>query len=83
MVFATSTLLIILLFSVFHVGDDESIVGFADDIDEKGSGFVFYIVDDDGNRTKGYSTFEIDGGLHTFHGSFSKDRNIFFVSSVS
>lgn len=81
--FALTVIGAILLFTVFGVDEGESITGYADDIQERDTGYVFYIHDTEGNVTKAFSSAEIDDGLHVFRGNRSSDGSIFFVDSVS
>ncbi len=63
--------------------DDESIIGFADDINRNDNGFLFYINDCDGNTIRSFCNERPDDSLHSFRGRYSDDGNIFFVSDIN
>lgn len=77
----TSIVLTLFLFTVFDVGDEDiKITGFADDIHESNSGYVFTLNTSDGSKIKAFSKNLPDDELHIFHGDFSSDGSMFFVS---
>ncbi len=82
-ILSISIIALVLIFVSFDIGEDEEMItGFADDIEGSDSGFTFYINDGDGSRIKSFSSIRPDGMLHEFIGSYSDDRNIFFVSNI-
>lgn len=82
-VLAISVIILIGLFSYFQIGeDDETVTGFASDIRQSNSGYVFFINDPDGNSIKSFSSFQPDILVHSFHGNYSSDGSIFFVSGI-
>ena len=83
-VFALVLISIVLIFTSFGVGDDDSerIIGYAEDIHQKDTGTTFTIVDADGNSIKAFSRFSIDTSLHEFKGNYSVDGGMFFVSEI-
>lgn len=81
--FALILIAIILLFTVFTVDDDTTeITGYAEDIHQSENGFVFTIIDDDGDEIKAFNREQIDNNLHTFKGSYSSDGRMFFVNGI-
>ncbi len=82
-VLAISVVLLIGIFAFFNVGEDESLIGFADNIQESNSGYVFYIHLENGNEIKSFYTEKPDDSLHKFFGKYSEDGSIFFVSCIS
>ena len=70
--------------SFFDLPHDDHIemIGFADDISESRSGFVFYIHLENGEEIKAFYSQRPDGSLHSFLGKYSEDGNIFFVSNI-
>lgn len=87
--FAISVIAIVLLLSFSSCNDNiqdddnDGMIGFADDIQKRDSGYVFYINDIDGKRIKAFYKEELDSSIHIFQGKFSDDGNIFFVNSIS
>ena len=82
-VLSISIIGLILIFTLFNVGENEEVVtGFADDIKNNDSGFIFFINDGDGCKIKSFSFVRPDETLHEFIGTFSDDGNIFFVSKI-
>lgn len=81
---AVAIIIVIVSISMFDQSVDgkESMIGFADDVNEKDNGFIFFINDCDGNRMKAYCDQRPDDDLHSFIGRYSDDRNIFFVSDI-
>jgi len=79
-------IVIVLIVSISFVrlpGDDEiEIIGFADNISESKSGFIFYIHQDNGKDIRSFCSERPDGSIHSFIGSYSDDGNIFFVSEI-
>ena len=81
--FAAVLISVMILFIVFDIDDNEiEIVGYADDIHQTENGFVFTIMDKDGNQIKAFTRSEIDDSLHSFRGNYSDDGGIFFIDSV-
>lgn len=83
-IFALSVILVILCISLFDVdpNEEEYVIGYADDISSSENGYVFYIINDDGDRIKAFYSEKIDDDLYFFSGSFSDDRTIFFVKNA-
>ena len=76
--------IMMIVLSSFGLPDnDESIIGFADDINKNDNGFLFYINDCDGNTIRSFCNERPDDSLHSFHGRYSDDGNIFFVSDIN
>ena len=75
---------IIISLSLFDIHDNgESIIGFVDDINQNDNGFIFIINDCNGNTIKSFCNERPDDLLHSFHGRYSDDGNMFFVSSIN
>lgn len=82
-ILAISIIIIVVIFSYFQLEDDEdNIIGFADNIQKKDSGYIFYIQDSNGNSIKAFSNSIVDGSLHKFYGNYSSDGSIFFISHI-
>ena len=74
---------LVMLFTNFTVDDDDTMItGYADDIHQSENGFVFTIIDGNGNHIKAFMREEVDGSLHTFKGDYSSDGGIFYVNTV-
>lgn len=83
-IFAIVIVIILILLSSLHIPDDEeSIIGFADNIHQNDNGFIFFINDSEGNSIKSFSNEMPDDSLHSFYGKYSKDGNIFFISKIN
>lgn len=82
-ILAVSVVLLICMFSFFNIEEDESIIGYADNISETDSGFVFSIISEDGNETKSYFSEKPDTCLHRFYGNYSEDGSVFFIDNIS
>ena len=82
-IFALIMIALMVLFTTFTVDDDSiEITGYADDIHQSENGFVFTIIDGNGDTTKAFMREQIDGDLHIFKGNYSSDGRIFFVNEV-
>ena len=82
-IFALIMIALMILFTTFTVDDDSiEITGYADDIHQSENGFVFTIIDGNGDTTKAFMREQIDGDLHIFKGNYSSDGGIFFVNEV-
>ena len=83
-VFALAMIAIVLLFIVFDTGEEEpkGIIGYADDISQKDTGYSFRIIDAEGNSIRAFSRLPIDKSLHEFKGSFSSDGGMYFVNEI-
>ena len=83
-IFALVMIAIVLLFIVFDSGEEDpkGIIGYADDISEKESGYVFTIIDAEGGSTKAFSRTPVDTSIHEFKGTYSSDGGIYFVSDI-
>ena len=82
--FALVMIALVLLFIFFDGGEEETegIVGYADDIRQKDTGYTFTIIDPDGNSIRAFSRLPIDTSLHVFKGSYSSDGGMYFVSEI-
>ena len=76
------TIVVMTTFFNLPIDDHVEMVGFADDISESRSGFVFYIHLENGDEIKAFCKEKPDDSIHSFSGSYSDDGNIFFVSSI-
>ena len=83
-VFALVMIAVMLLFIIFDDGEDdpEGIVGYADDIHQKDTGYTFIIMEADGNTVRAFSRLPVDTLLHEFKGSYSVDGGMYFVSEI-
>ena len=76
-------IVLMIMITAFDIEDDETrITGYAENIHQSENGFVFTIMDTDGNETKAFVREQVDGSLHVFNGNYSSDGKIFFVSSI-
>ena len=82
-ILAISVVVIIVIFPLFGNDDSVSITGFAENVTESNSGFIFFIQDENGNSIKAFCSDRPDDSLHSFSGSYSEDNNIFFVSEFT
>ena len=75
---------IVLLFMVFDDSEDEQkgIIGYAEDISQKETGYTFTIIDSSGEHIRAFSRLPIDGSLHEFKGSYSSDGGMYFVNQI-
>ena len=83
-IFALATIAIALLFIVFDTGEEEpqGIVGYADDILQKDTGYTFTIIDANGNNIRAFSRIPVDSSIHEFRGSYSSDGGMYFVNEI-
>ena len=83
-VFALAMIAVVLLFIIFDDGEEEQggIVGYADNISQKDTGYTFNIIDADGNSIRAFSRLPIDDSLHEFKGSYSSDGGMYFVNEI-
>ena len=79
-----SVIAVIVIFSIFNISEDDSecIIGIAEDIHEKDTGYVFNIVDGNGNIVKAFCNYSVDDSLHSFIGTYSSDGSIFFINEI-
>ena len=82
--FALAMIAVMLLFIVFDGSeeDQEGIIGYADDIHQKDTGYTFTIIDADGERISAFSRISVDTSLHEFKGKYSSDGGMYFVSEI-
>ena len=83
-ILALAMIAIVLLFIVFDDGEEESegIVGYADNILQKDTGYTFTIIDADGNSIRAFSRIPVDSSIHEFKGSYSSDGGMYFVNEI-
>ena len=83
-IFALAMIAVVLMFIVFDDGEEEQegIIGYADDIHEKDTGYTFTIIDAEGNSIRAFSRLPVDTSLHEFRGSYSSDGGMYFVSGI-
>ena len=83
-IMAISIMIIISLFIMFDTGEEEKegIVGYADDIHQKDTGYTFVIIDAEGNDINAFSRIPVDTSLHEFKGNYSADGRMFFVNEI-
>ena len=81
--FALVMISVMIVFMIFNIDDDEKeILGYAENIHQSSNGYVFTIMDENGEETKAFYEDEIDDSLHVFKGKYSDDKEIFFISSI-
>ncbi len=82
-VFALIMIALMIMFTAFTVDDDRTeITGYANDIHQSENGFVFTIIDGNGNTTKAFMRQQIDEDIHIFKGNYSSDGGMFFVNEI-
>ena len=83
-IFALAMIAIVMLFIVFDDGEEEQegIIGYAEDIHEKDTGYTFTIIDANGGSTKAFSRLPVDTSIHEFKGSYSSDGGMYFISQI-
>ena len=83
-IFALAMIAVVLLFIVFDDGDEEpqGIVGYADDILQKDTGYTFTIIDANGDSIRAFSRIPVDSSIHEFRGSYSSDGGMYFVNEI-
>ena len=83
-IFALVMIAVVLLFIVFDDGEEDpkGIIGYAEDISQKDTGYTFTIIDADGGHIRAFSRIPIDTMLHEYKGSFSSDGGMYFVSEI-
>ena len=83
-IFALTMIAIVLLFIIFDDGEEEQegIVGYAENISEKETGYSFTIIDADGGSIRAFSRLPIDTSIHEFKGSYSSDGGMYFVNEI-
>lgn len=83
-IFALAMIAIVLLFIIFDDGEEEQegIIGYAENISEKETGYSFTIIDADGSSIRAFSRLPIDTSIHEFKGSYSSDGGMYFVNEI-
>ena len=83
-IFALAMIAIVLLFIIFNDGEEEQegIIGYAENISEKETGYSFTIIDADGGSIRAFSRLPIDTSIHEFKGSYSSDGGMYFVNEI-
>ena len=83
-IFALVMIAVVLLFIIFDDGEEEQegIVGYAENISEKETGYSFTIIDADGGSIRAFSRLPIDTSIHEFKGSYSSDGGMYFVNEI-
>lgn len=83
-IFALAMIAVVLLFIVFDDGeeDQKGIIGYAENISEKDTGYSFTIIDANGGSIRAFSRLPIDTSIHEFKGSYSSDGGMYFVSEI-
>ena len=82
---AIVVIIIVVITTFFDLPNNDNhieMIGFAADISESRSGFVFYIHLENGDEIKAFYSQRPDDSLHSFSGKYSEDGNIFFVSNI-
>ena len=83
-IFALVMIAVVLLFIIFDNGEEEQegIIGYAENISEKETGYSFTIIDADGGSIRAFSRLPIDTSIHEFKGSYSSDGGMYFVNEI-
>ena len=83
-IFALVMIAVILLFIIFDNGEEEQegIIGYAENISEKETGYSFTIIDANGGSIRAFSRLPIDTSIHEFKGSYSSDGGMYFVNEI-
>ena len=83
-IFALAMIAIVLLFIIFDDGEEEQegIIGYAENISEKETGYSFTIIDANGGSIRAFSRLPIDTSIHEFKGSYSSDGGMYFVNEI-
>ena len=83
-IFALAMIAVVLLFIVFDDGEEnqKGIIGYAENISEKDTGYSFTIIDANGGSIRAFSRLPIDTSIHEFKGSYSSDGGMYFVSEI-
>ena len=83
-IFALVMIAVVLLFIIFDNGEEkqEGIIGYAENISEKETGYSFTIIDANGGSIRAFSRLPIDTSIHEFKGSYSSDGGMYFVNEI-
>ena len=83
-IFALVMIAVVLLFIIFDDGEEEQegIIGYAENISEKETGYSFTIIDANGGSIRAFSRLPIDTSIHEFKGSYSSDGGMYFVNEI-
>ena len=83
-IFALTMIAVVLLFIVFDSGEEDpkGIIGYADDIHQKETGYTFTIIDTEGDSIRAFSRMPVDSSIHEFKGSYSSDGGMYFVNEI-
>ena len=83
-IFALVMIAVVLLFIIFDNGEEEQegIIGYAENISEKETGYSFTIIDANGGSIRAFSRLPIDTSIHEFKGSYSSDGGMYFVNEI-
>lgn len=83
-IFALVMIAVVLLFIIFDNGEEEQegIIGYAENISEKETGYSFTIIDANGGSIRAFSRLPIDTSIHEFKGSYSSDGEMYFVNEI-